>query len=87
MLKKEESSRNFENLGDLVEPYQNKNFMNRPFFSLKNVGQVIQKLVSNFYTHPFDQPPISKIDRKQTMVILSETVIRMRNKHLFGISI
>lgn len=72
MLRREEPSRNFDNLGDLVEAYENV-AKDKCIFSLNNVGQVIQKLISSFYAHPFTKSPINRIDKKQVSIILSET--------------
>jgi hypothetical protein len=44
-------------------------------FTYKDIGQTIQKLVSNFYQHKFTKLPFERISNEQAIKILMDTVI------------
>lgn len=44
------------------------------YFSYKDIGSVIQGLISDFYQHKFNRLPFSSIDDAQTEKILKDTV-------------
>jgi hypothetical protein len=50
------------------------NIMDTNVFTYKDIGQTIQKLVSNFYQHKFTKLPFERISNDQAIKILKDTV-------------
>ena len=61
-------------LYDVDDENQFKGRKNRIFFTFKDIGQVIQNLIDNFFTHHFNKNPFCAITPNQTEAILRDTV-------------
>ena len=51
-----------------------RNKKDKLFFTFKNIGEVIQNLLDDFYKHSFNQHPFNALTQNQTEVILRDTV-------------